>query len=149
MAEFDDEDALRWAGEDLASRPAERSRARAGGRRPHEVESTAEVDEVIDLSEGEELRGASSLTLVTLGVLGGIYFLYALGWLTYALRSVTRSSVDPLAAAMFNTGLGLSVLAAPLWFALTFWLIERSSIRYAVLVLGALVLIPIPLVWPR
>lgn len=148
MVEHDDEEALRWAGEDLSAERAVRPSRSKTPSHEHAVEATTEADAIIDFDEDDEAAVVSSTALVTMGVLGGVYFLYTLGWLTYALRSITHSS-DVLAGFMFNLGLWLSVLAAPLWFALTFWFTRRLSIRYAWLVLGALVLIPIPLVWPR
>ncbi len=148
MTERDDEEALRWEGEDTqVLKPGWKT---VGPKQPlhqHDVESTTEVDTVLDLDEDEEVGATSSVTLVTFGVLAGIFFLYTLGWLTYGLRSVTSSS-DPVAGFMFNLGLFLAVLAPGLWFGLSFWLFQRPSLRYTALVLGALVLIPIPLVWP-
>lgn len=143
----DDEDALRWAGEDLASRPAERPRART--RRGAEAASTEGEPSRVESDREPPTAGPSSLTLVSIGVLGGIAFLSTLGWISFALRSMTRSTVDPLASGMFNLGLWLSILAAPLWFALSFWLVRRPGIRFLVLAIGAVALIPVPLVWPR
>lgn len=146
MAEHDDEAALRWDGEEPERARPKRTPVTQAAHQ-HEVESTTEVDEILDLDEDDELRVTSASTLVTTGVLAGIYFLYTLGWLTFALRSAVTQAAG-LDVAMFNVSLWLSVLAAPLWFGLSFWLVQRASIRYSVLVLGALVLIPIPVVWP-
>lgn len=146
MPEYEDEEALRWDGEEAPSVRLARQSAEHAVHQ-HEVESTTETDEILDLDEDDELRVTSASTLVTTGVLAGIYFLYTLGWLTYALRT-TMIKTSGLDITMFNIGLWLAVIAAPLWFGVTFWFVQRASIRYAVLVLGALVLIPIPVVWP-
>lgn len=147
MVEHDDEDALGWAGEDRLNPSPQRPRAGRKAAHTHEVESTLEADAILDFDEDENDAAPSSSALVTFGVLGGIYFLYTLGWLTFALRSA-GSTDNQLAGAMFTLGLWLAVAAPALWFVLSFWLIERLSIRYGVLVLGAVLLIPIPLVWP-
>lgn len=144
-----DEEALSWLGdEDANLKPGWKT---VGSKHPHDVEATTEADTVLDLDEDDEddeLVGPSSTSLVALGVLAGVYFLYTLGWLTYATRSASSSGSDVLADTMWNIGLWLAVLAPPLWFVLTFWLVKRSALRYSVLLLGALILIPIPLVWP-
>lgn len=148
VSEHDDEEALRWEGEPASNlKPGWSTVGPAKPVHEHTVESTTEVDTVLDLDEDEEVGVTSSVTLVTFGVLAGIFFLYTLGWLTYALRSFTQSS-DPLGGFMFNLGLVLAVIAPGLWFGLSFWLFQRPSLRYTALVLGALVLIPVPLVWP-
>ena len=148
MPELDDEDALRWAGEDTAAPSLRRSRPqRSSVRHVHDVESTTETDVVLDLDDDDEAAVTSSAALVTFGVLGGVYFLTTLGWLTFALRSFTHGG-DPLAALMFNLGLWFAVAAPALWFSVSFWLIDRLSVRYAALIVGAVVLLPIPLVWP-
>lgn len=137
----EDEEALRWVGDAEPQVSAKRV------PHQHEVESTSEADAVLDFDEDDEESVVSSSSLVLMGVLGGVFFLYSLGWMTYALRSVARSG-DVLAAFMFNSGLWLAVAAPALWFGASFALVKHRSLRYGLLVLGALVLIPIPLVWP-
>ncbi len=86
-----------------------------------------------------------SAALVTLGVIGGVYLLYVLGWVIGGLRlqGTAQFLVSPVA---YQFALWLAVLAAPLWFATT-WLLTRASkawVRILWLVVGVLLLVP----WP-
>ena len=86
-------------------------------------------------------------TLIGLGVLGGIYLLFTLGWLFggLRLRDVAVFLVD---SAAFVPALWLAVAAPAIWFGATLALTRRSStwVRTAWLVAGALLLIPWPFV---
>ncbi len=163
----EDEEALSWLGEGddpaaLARPNAARARSsrslrgEVGARNgltidSSGIDSSGIDDEGFDEAEfdsDDDVPRVSSLALVSGGVLAGIYFLCTLGWLNFAIRSAS-SGGDPLADAMFNIGLWLAVLAAPLWFGVTFWLVQRPALRFGLLALGVLVLIPIPTVWPR
>ena len=86
-------------------------------------------------------------TLVALGVLGGVYALYAIGWLIGGLRLQGRAQYLVL-DVMYQGSLWLAVLAPLLWFATTF-LLTRSSrawVRFAWLAVGAVLLLPWPFV---
>jgi len=93
----------------------------------------------------------SALTLLLLGVLGGVAVLETLGWLRGVLSVTLESTLEagrgPLGTAAFGLNVLTRVVAvtAPLlWFALAAWRIRRPSRRAAWLVLGAVVLLP----WP-
>ena len=139
----EDEAALNWLGDDeLASKPSKKRAATAGASSDAAAEQLDHDDD-----EDEAPTGPSSLSLIVFGVFVGVYFLYALAWMSYAIRSAATTSTDPLAQFMFNLGLWLAVLAAPLWMIVTIWLVRRPMRRYLVLAIGLLVLVPVPLVW--
>ncbi|TFD02297.1 hypothetical protein E3T28_05585 [Cryobacterium sinapicolor] len=85
----------------------------------------------------------SSLALVSLGIFGGIYLLYTIGWFIGAGRIQTPPS-DVLTEFMFSLGLWLAVAAPALWFAVTFWLTKtHPRARIGWLLLGAVLLAPL------
>ncbi|MDW4572923.1 DNA polymerase III subunit gamma/tau [Microbacterium sp. M3] len=86
-------------------------------------------------------------TLVALGVLGGIYALYAVGWLIGGLRLQGRAQYLVL-DVMYQGSLWLAVLAPLLWFATTLLLTRRARpwLRFAWLAAGAVLLLPWPFV---
>jgi hypothetical protein len=89
----------------------------------------------------------SSFLLVSYGILAGVYGLYTIGWLTSVLRgSGTMSTV--LGEIMFQLGEFLSIAAPPLWFASVLFLTRgrRPIVRLGWLVVGLVLLVPIPFV---
>ncbi|MGG7509474.1 hypothetical protein [Plantibacter sp. YIM 135249] len=88
----------------------------------------------------------SSPMLITLGVFGGVFLLYAVGWIVSAFRPDVPPPTDVVGAFMFNLGQALAVLAAPAWMAATLWLTspQKPWFRIAMLAVGVVVLIP----WP-
>lgn len=88
----------------------------------------------------------SSPMLVTLGIFGGVFLLYAVGWTISAFRPDVPPPADIVGASMFQLGQVLAILAAPAWMAATLWLTDRSKpwFRIAMLVIGVVVLLP----WP-
>ncbi|MFZ4896118.1 hypothetical protein ACL9RL_16860 [Plantibacter sp. Mn2098] len=88
----------------------------------------------------------SSPMLVTLGIFGGVFLLYAVGWTISAFRPDVPPPADIVGASMFQLGQVLAILAAPAWMAATLWLTDRSKpwFRIAILVIGVVVLLP----WP-
>jgi hypothetical protein len=81
---------------------------------------------------------------VLLGVLGGVYLLYSVGWLIWAISSAPDLG-DPVAQFMYGLGRWLAVLAPALWFGTTLWLAsERRRARLVWLIVGAIVLVPVP-----
>jgi hypothetical protein len=88
---------------------------------------------------------ADSVALVSTGVFAGIYLLFAIAWLITALRDPVHFA-DPLAEVMFIGGLWAAVLASPAVFigVLSFTGSRPKAIRFLLLLVGALALVP----WP-
>lgn len=155
-----DDDALRWGGDDVQAPPL------PGGRRaprPGVHTATGEDDRPAPLVEGvaqsrdvnggaehaesddEEAAQLGNAALVSLGVLGGVYLLFTVGWVIGALRLQQRSSTfvsDP----MFVGAFWLAVLAPLAWFFTTYSLTRGRPawLRFGILVAGAVLLVP----WP-
>lgn len=85
--------------------------------------------------------------LVGLGILGGVYALYAVGWIIGGLRLQGRAQYL-VTDVMFQGSLWLAVLAPLLWFGTVFLLTRatRSWVRFAWLGAGAVLLLPWPFV---
>lgn len=145
-----DDDALSWDGDDdptlhsAASRAARATGAPAvaGGDDPLDA-GLAPVGSAADETAPGEL---SSAALVALGLFGGVYLLYTLGWIIGGLRlqGVARFLVSDAAFLPF---LWVAVAAPALWFGATYLLTRstRSWVRFAWLIGGALLLVPWPL----
>ncbi len=167
--ENSDEEALNWAGDDARQRgggtwsvPKRRegashsdsrsSSAGEAGVSRHDDgfdTSTASTTQPADAAQSVAPEKASTLAdsvvLVSTGVFAGIYLLFTVAWLITALRDPIHFA-DPLAEAMFIGGLGAAVLASPAVFiaVLTFTGSRPKAIRFLLLLVGALVLVP----WP-
>lgn len=132
----DDEEALRWEGDDALGVPA-RSRIPAAVADPP--------------SAGSRTHGAAA-GLVAIGVLGGVFLLETLGWIQSVNGVVLRSTISPgsgtpveLVAFGVNVlGRVAAVLAPVLWFAVAVWRLRITTRCVAWLVVGALILLP----WP-
>ncbi|QAY73703.1 DNA polymerase III subunit gamma/tau [Agromyces protaetiae] len=160
MAADPDDDALRWEGDDdptlapgwkVVGSPAAPA---TGGS---DVSGMTDVPDGADASGETSTGGAAlaapaagasaqtgSVELVVLGVLGGAYLLYTVGWLIAALGAAPVFA-DPVATFMYGLGRWFTVLAAPLWFGVVLWLTrERPRLRLIWLVAGAVLLVPVP-----
>ncbi len=94
--------------------------------------------------------------LIGLGVLGGVYLLFAVGWVIGGLRLQSVAgflvSSDGDAPPLWTGGnivaLWLAVLAPPIWFATVLWLTRtaRPWLRWVLLAVGAILLIPWPFI---
>ena len=86
-------------------------------------------------------------TLVTLGILGGVYVLYTIGWIVAGerLRVVARLLVAEWA---YQPAFWCALLAPLLWFATTYVATRDSAtwVRMSWLVAGVLLLVPWPFV---
>jgi hypothetical protein len=144
MTRDPDDDALRWEGDDdptlapgwktvgkpvpLDEAGAERTTASIGATSV-EAEATAQP---------------SSAELVLTGMLGGVYLVYAVGWLFWA-TSPAPELADPVAQFMFGLGRWFAVLAPALWFGAVLWLTaQRRRARLIWLLAGAVLLVPVP-----
>jgi len=97
--------------------------------------------------DADERQGLGNVSLISLGVIGGIYLLYAVGW------AVGGSNLRPSASflvtdAMYLPWMWLVILAPFLWF-VAVWVLTRGRatwIRIVGLVVGVVLLIPWPFV---
>jgi hypothetical protein len=138
----DDEDALTWAG---GRDPSHYESPEPKGPKPSKKAvpvaqaGQAEVPRADDVAQ----PSMSAVMLVSLGLLGGIYLLYTIGWFISWQRLIY---VDPntLELAAFRIQQVLAVLAPPLWFvlALVFTRERKPAVRLLWLVIGALLLVP-------
>jgi hypothetical protein len=85
--------------------------------------------------------------LIALGVFGGAYLLFAIGWLLGGLRLQGRAAYL-VTDVMYQGSLWLAVCAPLLWFATTLLLTQRSPawVRIVWLVAGVVLLVPWPFI---
>jgi len=158
MTSSRDDDALGWAGDDDPTLASGRPEA-TGGSAAVTPAAPASDSTGNDLPEGWAVTGSpggyvdapaatplSSPALVGLGILGGVYLLYTIGWLIGVGR-IDNELTDPLARFMFSLGTWLAVAAPAVWFAASFWLTRGAPRRrWTWLVLGVLLLAPLPFI---
>jgi hypothetical protein len=106
------------------------------------------ADETADADESAAAAASmSSPMLLAVGILAGAYLLYSAGWFTSAVRNIAVP-VGALDVIMFQLREYLAVAAPALWFGATLLLTRgrKPVTRLLWLVLGAIVLIPVPFV---
>jgi len=144
----DSDDALNWDGDEapVQKDPALPHGWNAVGKGSGEV-GAIEVDGTVTPADTEEPAGLSTPMLLLVGVVGGVYLLYTIGWIVGGLR------LKPLASflvsdVMFLPWFVLAIAAPALWF-LAGWVLTRGRaawIRVAVLLAGVVLLVPWPFV---
>ena len=153
MSGNDEDEALTWAGgrdpshyETPEAKPAKvvrpSKRSASNGVAANDADAADERDD----DESEDAAPAtSSVVLVLLGILGGIYLLYTVGWFVSWQRFVYVAST-PLDQTAFSVQQALSLVSAPVWFVVTLLLTRdrKPTVRLLWLIIGALVLVP----WP-
>ncbi|MFB2599198.1 hypothetical protein ACEXQE_15500 [Herbiconiux sp. P17] len=111
-----------------------------------------EAEDAEDRAVDKELADAeaaskqlSSPALIGMGILGGVYLLYTIGWIVSFSRYQTPLTVD-FSVVSYRITLALAIAATPLWFVGTLLLTQAKDIRFRFLwlVIGVLVLVP----WP-
>jgi hypothetical protein len=152
----DDDEALTWAGgrdpshyetpeakPQKVGRPAKSAKRGSAGDDADEADDSGDDDSDSDADDDDLAPATSSVVLVSLGILGGIYLLYTVGWFV-SWQRFAYSSTDSLELAAFHIQQVLAIVAAPLWFALAVVLTRgrRPIIRLLWLLAGALVLVP-------
>lgn len=97
--------------------------------------------------ETDERAPMGNVALVTVGILGGVYLLFTIGWLVGGFRLQGRAQYL-VADVMFQGSFWLAAAAPLLWFG-TVFLLTRSSgtwVRIVWLVAGAILLVPWPFI---
>lgn len=136
MSDPTDDDALSWDGDDALAQP----------KRPAPL--------IDDRPTEEGPASGGGFALLVLGVLGGIAVLETAFWVRSAFELSIAASVDAgggspieLAAFVLNiAGRVLAVAAPVVWFVIIAWRVRVPSRRLALLVLGAVLLVPWPAV---
>jgi hypothetical protein len=143
-----DDDALAWEGDDDPTLDV--------GTKP-EPDPLSLPDGYTAVGKGSERVGSrndddvpqitSNVMLVALGILGGVYALFTVGWIIGGLRlhGTAQFLVAPIA---FQFALWLAIAAPALWFAAVFVLTRTSPawVRLTWLVGGAVLLVPWPFI---
>ncbi|GAA1765504.1 hypothetical protein [Agromyces humatus] len=149
-----DDDALRWEGDDDPTlAPGWKTVGTpvplVGNTEGSTDDSTTTLDDEAraEASDSEHTGAAQtgSVELVVLGILGGIYLLYTIGWFITAMRT-PAPGLGIVDDAMYTLGLWLAVLAPALWLGLSFWLSGSRRSRLLWLIGGAIVLVPVAFV---
>lgn len=144
----DSDDALRWDGDDA---PATKDAALPEGwnalGKGSDGVGRIEADGTITSAGASDRPGLSTAMLLLLGVVGGVYLLYMIGWAVGGMRLAPLASflVDDV---MFVPWVVLAIAAPALWFLAT-WVLTRGRagwLRVAALLVGVVLLVPWPFV---
>ena len=174
MSRGRDDDPLAWGGDDdptleVGAKPAAREPiAPQDTTEPDTVETTdAETKALPDgftavgkgsdevgriradgsVSMPGEREPMGNATLITLGILGGVYLIYSIGWIIGGLRLQGRAEYL-VTDVMYQGSFWLAVLAPLLWFGSVFLLTLHSKpwVRFAWLIAGVALLLPWPFI---
>lgn len=150
----DADDALTWEGDD--DRPAQKPipESEKNPALPRGWNAVGKRSETVGLIEDDGTVGApaeraplSTPMLLLVGIVGGVYLLYTVGWIIGGL-TLQSSAMFLIPGVMYQVALWAAVLAPALWFAAAWMLTRRSSswVRVVALLGGALLLVPWPFV---
>ena len=151
-----DDDALNWDGdEEKTSLP---SGWRAVGKGSDQVSTEGDVVATAQTDAAHEPQTMGNAALLGLGIFGGVFLLYAVGWFIAAGRmeypaimllngGLSANSEALLGTMMFQILKWASILAPAVWFGVVFVLTRTSRpwVRFAWLAAGAFLLIPWPM----
>lgn len=163
-----DDDALSWAGDDdptldvgahtvpvpataapaPPSLPVGYTAVGKGSDLPRRADQPVpDGGDVVTAPEPDAPASVGNAALIGLGVLGGVYLLFTIGWVIGGLR------LQPLATflvspAAFVPALWLAALAPAIWFGVTLLLTRASAawVRFAWLAAGVALFIPWPFI---
>lgn len=157
MTEPRDDDALSWSGDDDPTLDVGAKRPVAGDE---PVTAAAELPEgytavgrgseaVADEPDDEEdAPQIGNAALVALGILGGVYLLYTVGWVIGGLRLQVVAPLLNIIPAAYLPAFWLAVLAPAIWFAAAYILTRGRAtwLRFVWLAAGAVLLVPWPFI---
>jgi hypothetical protein len=138
----DDEAALTWAGEHDPSHVETPVVAKTAGAATAKTPNAAKTESAP--SDAAVLPAvASSAFLISLGILGGIYLLYTVGWVI-SLQRFYYAATNALDQGAFEVQQYLAIAAPIAWFASVLWFTRNHSpVRRLVwLLAGAVLLVP-------
>jgi len=150
----DADDALTWEGDDdrPTQKPAPDAEQKSAlprgwnavGKRSETVGRLQDDDTVTDSAERPPL---STPMLLLLGIVGGVYLLYTVGWIIGGL-TLQSSAMFLIPDVMYQVALWAAALAPSLWFGAVWMLTRRAAswMRVVGLLGGVLLLVPWPFV---
>ena len=135
MTGDENDEALTWAG---GRDPSHYETPELKSPKPSKKVAAQQVEDTAELPPS-----MSASVLVSLGILGGIYLLYTVGWFISWQRFLYASN-DELELIAFHVQQILAIIAPALWFVVTMVLTRerRPAIRLLWLLVGAVVLVP-------
>lgn len=152
-----DDDALSWGGDDdptlevgaprrgidAPARPALPDGFTAVGKGSDEVVEAGDL--AADAGEPAQI---GNVALVALGVLGGVYLLYTIGWIIGGLRLQVIAPALLVSPVAYVPAFWLAVLAPAVWFGATLLLTRGRAawLRFVWLAAGAVLLVPWPFI---
>lgn len=149
-----EDDALSWSGDDDPTLDTGSATDAAPKALPDGFIALGKGSEEVGKIEADgsvtvpgERPPMSNVVLISLGIIGGVYLLYAIGWLLGGLRLQGQANYL-VTDVMFQGSLWMAVLAPALWFA-TVFLVTRTArtwARLSWLIGGVLLLIPWPFI---
>ncbi len=136
----EDDEALQWAGDDLAGRPVPRLADDPEDAAPADTAATEDAPAV---SASRDIP-----TLAVTVVLGALYLAATLGWIL-SVQLLGYPALDLPGEVMWQFGEFLALIAAGAWFVAVLVLTpeglrRRALVRLGGLVLGLVVLVPLP-----
>lgn len=158
MSTGNDDESLSWAGDDptpaaaspaptnTTDDPALPSGFRAVGKGSKTV-GKIEADGTI--TPAPRAGALSNAGLIALGILGGVYLLYTVGWIIGGLRLKTAAvSTFLVSTGLFVPAFIIALLAPLIWFGTTYLVTLRSApwAKYLWFVIGLVLLVPWPFV---
>jgi len=151
-----DDDALSWGGDDdptlEVGTPRRGPDASAQPTLPEGYTAVGKGSD--DLATEAEPAGADepaqlgNAALVSLGILGGVYLLYTVGWIIGGLRLQVIAPALLVSPAAYVPAFWLAVLAPAVWFGATLLLTRGRAawLRFVWLAAGAVLLVPWPFI---
>lgn len=157
----DADDALSWEGDEDGSAATRRKQTagtpasaaqlpdgwKAVGKDSESVERLGADRAVAEPAEPAEPQSLSTPMLLLVGIVGGVYLLYTVGWIIGGLN-LEMSALFLVPSLMYQVAVWAAVLAPALWFTAVWLLTRRSAgwVRVLGLLAGAVLLVPWPFV---
>ncbi len=129
MAADPDDEALSWSGETDPTHVAAPA--------SEKVAASGDIDDIAE--------AANPVFLVVLGLLVGVYVLYAVGWGIHAFTTPARAA-GAFPVIMYQLGEFFSIASPFLWAVAVWLLAKKTSWRLLWLFVGVLVLAPWPFI---
>lgn len=150
-----EDEALNWDGDESLTAPAKPLPRgwRAVGKGSEGVPTDADQTSAVTSAPAEATGSAepvatSNGALIALGIFGGVYLLYTIGWIISGINLAQVGEVLTDGPIAYAIGSWIAAAAPAIWFALALYLTRGSKmwVRIAWLVAGMVLLVPWPFV---